>query len=242
MADEVSAQDAPTGRLTVGQALQFDDSLYRRFTALHEAGHAIVALATDEASVSECVIAPTETPDAGMAEAYTDVTWHSSTAYLTLLYGGVLAQQRWLHDQQLWSPLRESAVQALANHDYAALMATGASSEQLRHARSTALAFRDRHWQAIIAASDLLDRNGKITGDELDALLRQEPATPQAGELLKRAHKIAGESRDRAAQLAGQPAQSARHVQPLPRSQHAHNLQQQPGVHPSAGTDGRRAR
>lgn len=226
-ADEVAAQAAAASRLTVAQALQFDDSLHHRFTALHEAGHAIVALATGEASVSECVIAPTETVSGvGMADAYTDVSWNSATAYLTLLYGGVLAQQRWLHEQQLWSPLRESAVANLASHDYAALQATGATSEQLWQARSTAVALRDRHWPAIIAASALLDQNGRVTGDELNALLRLTPdiaqeavpptlMSPQAASfsrLMARAKQIAAESRRRAFGIPEAPA-------PLPQAQ-----------------------
>ncbi|MFF7369771.1 hypothetical protein [Streptomyces tricolor] len=175
-ADEVPAHDAPERRLTVYQALQFDETLYRRFTALHEAGHAVVAVVTGEASVSERVIAPPKTADgAGKAEAYTDAIWRSAAAHLTLLYGGVLAQQRWLHEQQLWSPLRESAVQTLARHDYAALRATGATADQLVQAHTSALALRDRHWPVIIAASELLDHNGRITGADLDTLLRQDP-------------------------------------------------------------------
>ncbi|MFB6984608.1 hypothetical protein ACNPQN_32695 [Streptomyces sp. NPDC056297] len=228
-ADEVPAQAAPATRLTARQALQFDDSLYRRFTALHEAGHAIVALATGEASVSECVIAPTETTsEAGTADAYTDVSWDSATAHLTLLYGGGVAQQRWLHEQQLWSPLRESAVATLANHDYAALEATEATSGQLWQAYSTALALRDRHWHAIIAASALLDQNGRITGDEINALLSQTPATAQEAvpptlispqvasfsTLMARAKQIAGESQHRASRIPEVPAPLTHDAQP----------------------------
>ncbi|MEU5241673.1 hypothetical protein ACH4UR_35785 [Streptomyces lydicus] len=239
-ADEGSAQAAPAGRLTVRQALQFDDSLYHRFTALHEAGHAIVALATGEASVSECVIAPTETtPEAGMADAYTDVSWDSAAAHLTLLYGGVIAQQRWLHEQQLWSPLRESAVATLASHDYAALQGTGATSEQLWQARSTALALRDRHWPAIIAGSALLDQNGRVTGDELNALLSQTPITAQEAAppkvispqdasfstLMARAKQIAAESQRRASSRIPEVPASLPHdaqSEPLHSQQRSH--------------------
>lgn len=204
-ADEVSAHSAPEGRLTVFQALQFDEVLYRRFTALHEAGHAVVALATGDASVSECVIAPTQTDGAGKADAYTDVSWRSATARLTLLYGGVVVQQRWLHEQQLWSPLRESAVQALASHDFAALMGMSATAEQLEQARTAAFALRDRHWPVIIAVSELLDRNGRVSGAELDALLRQGPVDAQASAPLTlterqqaRARAITAASKERA--------------------------------------------
>jgi len=175
-ADEAAAQEAHEGRLTVYQALQFDEALYRRFTALHEAGHAVVALATGDASVSECVIAPTQMAGANQADAYTDVSWRSAAARLTLLYGGLVAQQRWLYEQQLWSPLRESAVQALARHDFAALMAAGATAEQLEQAHTAALAFRDRHWPVITAVSELLDHNGRTTGAEIEALIRHDPA------------------------------------------------------------------
>lgn len=47
-------------RMTVWQALDFSDALYRRYTAVHEAGHAIVALATQNATVAECVLAPVQ--------------------------------------------------------------------------------------------------------------------------------------------------------------------------------------
>lgn len=234
-ADEESARAAPAGRLTVGQALQFDDSLYRRFTALHEAGHAIVALATGEASVSECVI----TPGADMGDAYTDVSYNSATAHLTLLYGGVIAQQRWLHEQQLWSPLRDSAVATLASHDYAALLATGATLDQLGQARRTAVTLRDRHWPAIIAASALLDQNGRVTGDELNALLSQTPATAQEAappkvispqdasfsRLMALAKQIAGESQRRASSRTPEvPA-------PLPHDAQSESLHNQQRNH-----------
>jgi hypothetical protein len=206
-----STHDVPAEPLTVFQALQFDDSLYRRFTALHEAGHAVVALATGEASVSECVLSSTEAPG-GAAEAYTDASWNSAAAHLALLYGGVLVQQRWLHEQQLWSPLRESAIQALARHDYAALMATGATAAELGQARKTALALRDRHWPAIVATAALLDQSGRVTGDELDEVLRQHPTGPEVAvspaltaEQTARARAIVAESRYRATRVPSLP-------------------------------------
>ncbi|MFE0773301.1 hypothetical protein [Streptomyces sp. NPDC058861] len=210
MADEEPARATPAERLR--KTLQFDDSLYRRFTAIHEAGHAIVALATAEASVSECVIAATEiTPGAGPADAYTDVSWNSPSAHLTLLYGGAIAQQRWLREQHLWTPERDSAVATLSNHDYAALDATGATPEQFGQARSAALALRDRHWPAIIAVGAVLDQNGRVSGEELNALLQASavtraapsppppaPGAPSLSYFMDRAKQIAAESRQRA--------------------------------------------
>ncbi|WP_327309730.1 hypothetical protein OG730_41445 (plasmid) [Streptomyces sp. NBC_01298] len=222
--------------MTVEQALQFDDSLWRRFTALHEAGHAIVALATGKASVSECVIAPTKTTSGDEASAYTELRWDSLDAHLTLLYGGAAAQQRWLHEQQLWSPLRDSAVEALASHDYAAAAATGAAPEQLRQAQTTALALRDRHWAAILAAGALLERNGRVSGETLSALLHQPPATaspataqtplspPVAAfsHFMDRARQIAAESQRRASHTPDTTAQ-------LPHAQSESLGSQQPG-------------
>ncbi|MFB7836212.1 hypothetical protein [Streptomyces sp. NPDC056056] len=193
--------------MTVEQALQFDESLWRRFTALHEAGHAIVALATGEASVSTCVITPTKTTSGDDASAYTELSWDSPDAYRTLLYGGAAAQQRWLHEQQLWTPLRESAVATLAGHDYQALEATGATPAQLWQAQTTARTLRDRHWPAILAAGALLEKNGTVTGEDLTALLHRTPAATQTqpppahslSHLMDRARQIAAESQQRAA-------------------------------------------
>ncbi|MCZ1011957.1 hypothetical protein O1L68_40315 [Streptomyces lydicus] len=152
---------------------------------------------------------------------------NSATAHATLLYGGVLAQQRWLHEQQLWSPLREAAVAQLASHDYAALQATGATSEQLRQARSTAQALRDRHWPAIIAASALLAQNGRVTGDELNAILRQTPTIAQdaapptlTSPPITRAEQIAAESQRRASRIPQAPAPL-----PHPQSESLHSQQ-----------------
>ncbi|MFD6471086.1 hypothetical protein [Streptomyces goshikiensis] len=218
--------------MTVEQALQFDQSLWRRFTALHEAGHAIVALATGKASVSTCVIAPTKTTSGDDASAYTELSWDSPDAYRTLLYGGATAQQRWLHEQQLWSPLRESAVATLAGHDYEALAVTGATPEQLRQAQATARALRDRHWPAILAAGALLEKNGTVTGADLSALLHRSPPAgqtqlpppvPSLRDFMARARQIAAESQQRASHIPDTTA-------PLPHAQtESLGSQQQPG-------------
>ncbi|MFE9291950.1 hypothetical protein [Streptomyces olivaceus] len=205
-AEKAAPQAAYEVRLTVPQALQFDEALYRRFTAVHEAGHAVVALATGDASVSECVIAPTQAAGAGRADAYTDVRWRTAAARHTLLYGGLVAQQRWLHEQQLWSPLRESAVQILGKHDFEALKSTGATAEQLEQAHTAALAFRDRHWPAITAVSELLDHKGTITGAEVQALLRQDPAGARDPEPLT----LTDQQRARAAAITAASRQRAR--------------------------------
>ncbi|MFE8940975.1 hypothetical protein ACFYNX_26260 [Streptomyces sp. NPDC007872] len=207
--------------MTVKQALQFDEPHWRRFTSLHEAGHAIVALATGEASVSTCVLAPTKTTAGDDASAYTELSWDSPDAYRTLLYAGAAAQQRWLHEQQLWTPLGESAVATLAGHDYQALEATGATPEQLWQAQATARALRDRHWPAILAAAALLEKNGTATGEDLSALLHQTPPATQT-QMPSPAPSLS-HFMDRARQIAAQSQQRASHAPdtttPLPHAQ-----------------------
>ncbi|MFJ5635265.1 hypothetical protein ACIQF5_21840 [Streptomyces goshikiensis] len=102
-----------------------------------------------------------------------------------------------------------AAVEALASHDYAAIEATGAATEQLRQARTTALALCDRHWPAILAAGALLERNDRVSSETLSALLHQPPGTasPTAAQTLSPPVAFFSHFMDRASQIAAESQQ-----------------------------------
>ncbi|WP_326581612.1 hypothetical protein OIE69_44505 (plasmid) [Actinacidiphila glaucinigra] len=155
--------------LTVFTALDVSEPVYRRFTAVHESGHAVAALATGQARVLECAV------DGEGERAYTDVRWDSQQALLVLLHGGHLAQQRWLREQHMWTALRSSAVRAAASHDFDALAATGATPGEVRQASDQAEEFLDRHWTAVMTVAEHLHQHGRLTGAEVQTLFTGTP-------------------------------------------------------------------
>jgi hypothetical protein len=158
---------------TLAQAVDLPNALFRRYTAIREIGHALTAVATEQARVIECALEPGTAPDGTRFDAFTEVRWQTRHAYLTLLQAGTMAQERWLREQGLWTPRRDLATQVAARHSRAAVQATAASADQIEKATNWAHELLDRHWPLLLHCAALLDRRGHLYGSHLRRALRE---------------------------------------------------------------------
>lgn len=158
---------------TLAQAVDLPDALFRRYTAIREIGHGLTAVATRQARVIECALEPGKAPDGTPFDAFTEVRWQTTHAYLTLLQAGAMAQERWLREQGLWTPRRDLATQVAARHSRAAVQATAASEDEIERAAAWAQELLDRRWPLLLHCADLLDRRGHLYGSHLRKALRE---------------------------------------------------------------------
>ena len=147
----------PAPARTIRETLGFPDGLWRRYTAIHEAGHAVTAMTEPDTTFERSAV--TETTAAG----YTELSWTSARGIVVALHGGILAQERWLREHGLATPERTAATRAAAEHDFTQIGAYGFSPLQLRTARVGAQRLRDDHWPTILAVADILETQGVIT-------------------------------------------------------------------------------
>jgi len=158
---------------TLAQAVDLPHALFRRYTAIREVGHALTAVATGQARVIECALEPGTAPDGSRFDAFTEVRWQTSRAYLAILQAGAMAQERWLREQGLWTPRRELVTEVAARHSRAAVQATAASAAEIERAATWAQELLDKHWPLLLVCADLLDRRGHLYGSHLRRALRE---------------------------------------------------------------------
>lgn len=161
------------GRLqTIGEVLAFTDEQYRLYTAVHEIGHATAGLATGKCTVDCCELSIV--PGAA-TDAYTDISWvqdrFEQNTRLVMLHGGLLAQDRWMKEQSLWTTDRYRAARSGARHDFAAMEELGANEAAVTAAREESQMLLAQHWPAVLKATDHLCTTGRITGGQLCDLL-----------------------------------------------------------------------
>ncbi|GGX42932.1 hypothetical protein [Streptomyces chryseus] len=170
----------PAARRTVRQALGFSDATWRRYTAIHEAGHAIAAMRDEDAALIQSSLGDTTTTDGRASVAgFTELSWTSARGIAVVLYAGLLAQERWLRELNLATPHRLAATAAAATHDFEHLAAYDLSPAQLRTVRTDTARLRDDHWPALLAVADILDTQGTVTTAEASAAAAQSRATAQ---------------------------------------------------------------
>lgn len=164
--------EGPGRLLTIGEVLAFTDDQYRHYTAIHEIGHATAGLATGKCTVDCCELSIV--PGAA-TDAYTDISWvrdrHEQNTRLVLLHGGLLAQDRWMNEQGLWTDDRYRAARSGARHDFAAMEELGADDAAVSSAREESRILLARYWPAVLKAADHLSATGRITGEQLHELL-----------------------------------------------------------------------
>lgn len=153
---------------TIGEVLALTDSQHRLYTAVHEVGHAATGLATGNCSVEACEL----TVSSGAAtDAFTDISWvtdHTAQrTRLVFLHGGLLAQEQWLRETELWTPERSRAARSGARHDFAAIQELGADEASIRKACDDSRELIGLHWRGILEAARLLCDSGRITGQEI---------------------------------------------------------------------------
>jgi hypothetical protein len=117
-------------------------------------------------------------PDA-VTDAYTDIRWvqdrFEQRTRLVLLHGGLLAQDRWMKEQGLWTDDRYRAARSGARHDVAAMEELGADDAAVGAAREESRILLAQHWPAVLEAADHLSTTGHITGEQLHELLLSHP-------------------------------------------------------------------
>ncbi|MEU5772781.1 hypothetical protein ABZ819_05680 [Streptomyces venezuelae] len=160
---------------TTGEVLAFTDRQYRLYTAVHEVGHAATGLATGNCSVSTCEL--TIAPGAA-TDAFTDISWmtdHTAQrTQLIFLHGGLLAQEQWMREMELWTPEHSRAARSGARHDLVAMKQLSADESSIRKACADSRELLVRHWRGIVGAAQHLSASGRITGQEIcDALNKQ---------------------------------------------------------------------
>ncbi|MCX4826934.1 hypothetical protein OG883_45695 [Streptomyces sp. NBC_01142] len=233
MADPPPAHTARTVR----EALGFSDELWRRYTAIHEAGHAVAAMTDEDAALVRSTLVDTTTADGRSIGGFTDLSSTSARGIAVVLHGGFLAQERWLHELNLDTPARLAATRAAATHDFEQLTAYGLPRSLLLMARNDAERLRDDHWPVILAVADILDTQGTITAAEAfvahgRAMAHDSPAPALlAPQQLSRLDALIHASHTRADQNESTLSTAAQH-QPTSRTTPP---PQTPAVHTTAG-------
>ncbi|MFM9452245.1 hypothetical protein [Streptomyces europaeiscabiei] len=92
---------------------------------------------------------------------------------LIFLHGGLLAQEQWMREMELWTPERSAAARSGAGHDFAAMKQLAAAESSIRKAFDDSRELVVRHWRGILEAARLLCDSGRITGQEICDVLNK---------------------------------------------------------------------
>ncbi|WP_435057649.1 hypothetical protein [Streptomyces sp. bgisy060] len=92
---------------------------------------------------------------------------------LIFLHGGLLAQEQWMREMELWTPERSRAARSGARHDFAAMEQLSADESLIRKACDDSRELLVRHWRGIVEAAQLLCDSGRITGQEICDVLNK---------------------------------------------------------------------
>lgn len=184
--------DAP-GR-SVYEVLDLPGPQLRRSMAVHEAGHAVVALQSPRVTVTRTGLRPGLGRLGSEADAgFTDwegrgIKWLTAA---TVGAAGERAQQRWLRDNDLDSPARLWATEIIAAQDRREIVANAAAagvtvsydydgmraesdgsiiagwwSIRFEAARTVSAA-----WDRILMLAEAIDRRGELSGEEAARLI-----------------------------------------------------------------------
>lgn len=155
---------------TINEALQLGEADYRMYTAVHELGHATSGLATGDCYVDHVRL--TIHP-AAPSDGHTDLRYDGRQTHLVVLHGGLLAQQRWMREQGLWSDRRAKATRYSAGHDLKVVRSLGASEEETAAAVTRCEKLLNEHWTGLLAAARQLFAVGYLAGDDLCGILNR---------------------------------------------------------------------
>ncbi|GAA0426464.1 hypothetical protein [Streptomyces luteireticuli] len=163
--------------------LDFPDPVLRRFIAVHEAGHAVLYLASG-IPVGEVHLCN----DLGKGPGEGGAAWVKPggnfsvpyAQYIAMCVAGERAQNRSLHEQGLWTPDRAWAVERLAADDrdkvaealrfcnrgdlgFGHSPASGLDLAVVHRAADAALSHL---WDRVLRLAEAVDEHGHLTGDQ----------------------------------------------------------------------------
>lgn len=160
--------------------------------AIHEAGHAVAAL-TAGAFIHHATITPTAelvtAPPTATGISGGDVFICNLTdgeAFAVFLGAGERAEDHWMHQNNLWTPVRAAGVELGAKADRAQLLATnphvgfGVDHNDYRVVHDLADQLVVQHWDAITAVADVLAARLHLTGQEIADLAQLPNGTHSA--------------------------------------------------------------
>lgn len=169
---------------TAYRILNLPEPLLREQIAVHEAGHAALALHLGirftSVSVADDLGHGPDTPSAsGSVECTGDLTAPPCDVML-FAAAGERAADRWLRDTELWTPARAWVVEILADADRAVIddvvrllhpggLTCGVSddpSRDLAAIHDQADALLDRLWEQVGRVADALNERGRLTEEQ----------------------------------------------------------------------------
>ncbi|MEV6165709.1 hypothetical protein AB0L71_28115 [Streptomyces sp. NPDC052052] len=152
---------------------------HQYLTAVHEAGHAVAALVA-RACVHSATIKPlselvTATPTTtGTSHGNTiNCNFPDGQTSATCLGAGERAADRWLHQNNLWTPRRALGIELSAYGDRCEFLAAnphfgfGADRNDYRVVHDLADQLITQHWDAVTAVADALVTRLHLTGDQI---------------------------------------------------------------------------
>lgn len=179
---------------SVYEVLYLPVAVLRRFMAVHEAGHADAALRVPNVTVFRTGLRPGlgrlgSDADAGFTDIEGHCPWLTAAA---ISAAGEQAQQRWLGQNDLGSPVRLWATEIIAAPDrqkaIANIAPTGVSvaydfdgireepdgsiTAGWRAIRSEAARIVSAAWEDILVLAEAIDHRGELSGQEAGRLIR----------------------------------------------------------------------
>lgn len=157
-----------------------DDTDRQHLIAIHEAAHAVAVLAS-RAHIHHAKIRPLPQLKAGLEATSTGTSsghvfgcnFSDGQGFAVYLGAGERAEDRWLTEQQLWTPRRAAGIELGACGDRQQLIAAnphvgfGADHNDYRVVHDLADQFIHRYWQAITDVADALTAHLHLTGDQI---------------------------------------------------------------------------
>ncbi|WP_035796445.1 hypothetical protein [Kitasatospora mediocidica] len=152
------------GRFDVRGLYGLPDSHHRQMTTIHEAGHAAVLLAAgipfDHMSLGQHP--NTAAPQAGYVKCTFTGTLET---YIHFFAAGERAQDRWLREQGLWTPIRAWATEILAYTDRQGI-AEYAPADDLTALHDEVDTLLDGLWPSVLRLAGALNRHGRLSYEQ----------------------------------------------------------------------------
>lgn len=166
------------------------DTGRRHLRAIHEAAHAVAGLTRGAhihyAKIIPTVISDTATPTAtGTPNGATcGCNLPDGESFALFLGAGERAENHWLHQNLLWTPLRAAGIELGAYGDRQTLLQAnphirfGIDHNDYRVVHHLADQLITQQWTAIVTVAETLDARLHLTGDQIADLAQIPNGTP----------------------------------------------------------------